>query len=79
MDGSKKRRVAGAAAFSATAIASLLGAQPASAAPPGIATACQSRPGPDTPDASAFPVKWQGLRCTVAPDGTTYQWWLKVE
>lgn len=83
MDGSKKRRVAGAAAFSATAIASLLGAQPASAAPPaqppGIATACQSRPGPDSPDASAFPVKWQGLRCTFASDGSTYQWWQKVE
>ena len=83
MDGSKTRRVAGAAAFSATAIASLLGAQPASAEPPtqprGITQACLSRPGPDSPDASAFPVKWQGLRCTTAPDGSTYQWWLKVE
>jgi hypothetical protein len=87
MDGSKKRRVAGAAAFSATAIASLLGAQPAGAAapaqPPGIAQACQSRPGPDSPDTLAFkqgfPIKWQGLRCNVADEGTVYDWWQKID
>ena len=87
MDGSKKRRVAGAAAFSATAIASLLGAQPAGAAPaappPGIDQACQSRPAPDSPETLAFkqgfPIKWQGLRCTTAPDEAGYDWWQKIE
>ena len=89
MDGSKKRRVAGAAVFSATAIASLLGAQPASAAAPdqprGITQACQSRPGPDSPETQAFkqgfPIKWQGLRCPVAgpDDSAVYDWWKKIE
>ncbi len=89
MDGSKKRRVAGAAGFSATAIASLLGAQPASAEPAaqprGIAQACTSRPAFESPETLAFkqgfPIKWQGLRCQVtSPDGTVvYDWWKKVE
>lgn len=88
MDGSKKRRVAGAAAFSATAIATLLGAQPASAerpsAPPGVDQACVAGPRVDSPETLAFkqgfPIKWQGLRCNPAPDdGTVYDWWQKIE
>ena len=87
MDGSKKRRIYGAAAFSATAIASLLGAEPASAAPPdqppGLAQACQSRPAPDSPATLAFkhgfPIKWEGLRCDAPEEGAVYDWWKKVE
>ncbi len=87
MDGSKKRRIAGAAAFSATAIASLLGAQPAAAEPPGpppgLAQACASRPTPDSPSTLAFkqgfPIKWEGLRCDAPDDGAVYDWWKKVE
>ena len=87
MDGSKKRRISGAAAFSATAIASLLGAQPASAAappaPPGLVQACQARPGPDSPATLSFkqgwPAKWQGLRCDASEEGLVYDWWKKVE
>ena len=78
----------GAAAFSATAIASLLGAQPASAepppSPPGIAQACASRPTPDSPATLAFkqgfPIKWQGsLRCETVDEGAVYDWWKKIE
>ncbi|MDQ4068139.1 MAG: hypothetical protein M3203_01470 [Actinomycetota bacterium] len=79
MDGSKKRRIYGAAALSATAIASLLGAQPAGAAPPaqppGLQRACEAT-GPDS--GRAWPIKWPGARCQVSNDGT-YQWWVKVE
>ncbi len=81
MDGSKKRRIAGAAAFSATAIASLLGAQPAAAdrppQPPGLAQWCES------PASQAFkqgfPIKWEGVRCDQIEEGVVYDWWKKVE
>ena len=81
MDVSKKRRIYGAAALSATAIASLLGAQPAGAAPPaappGLQRSCEAT-GPDAPG-QGWPIKWEGAgRCQVSDDGT-YQWWLKVE
>lgn len=81
MDGSKKRRISGVAALSATAIASLLGAQPAGAtppaAPPGLQRSCEAA-GPGAA-ARAWPIKWEGAgRCQVSEDGT-YQWWLKVE
>ena len=87
MDGSKKRRICGAAAFSATAIATLLGAQPAGAAqerPPGLAQACLSRPVPDSPTTLSFkmgwPAKWDAaLRCDGADDSAVYDWWKKVE
>jgi hypothetical protein len=87
MDTSKKRRIAGAAAVSATALASLLGAQPAVARetpPPGLIQACQTRPHGDDPSTLAFkqgfPIKWQGaLRCDAPDDGAVYDWWKKIE
>ena len=87
MDGSKKRRICGVAAFSATALASLLGAETAGAqptTPPGLVQACQARPVDDSPATLAFkqgwPSKWQGLRCPDAPDDSAvYDWWKKVE
>ncbi len=79
MDGSKKRRIYGAAALSATAIASLLGAPPAGAAPPtqppGQQRACEAT---GSNAGRGWPIKWEGVRCQVSEDGT-YQWWLKVE
>ena len=84
MDGSKKRRICGVAAFSATALASLLGAQPAAAepgAPPGLNQACESRPGPDeNAFRQGFPIKWEGgFRCDTTDEGIVYDWWKKVE
>jgi hypothetical protein len=87
MDGSKKRRLGGVAAFSATAIASLLGASPAAAeppaVPPGLSQACQARPAPDSPETLSFkqgwPAKWQGLRCDAPDEGAVYDWWKKIE
>ena len=87
MDMPKKRRIVGVAAFSATALASLLGVQSASAEPnpnaadpPGL---CQARPG--TGDAASFafkqgwPSKWQGARCQNPEEGSIYDWWRKAE
>jgi hypothetical protein len=80
MDGSKKRRISGAAALSVTAIASLLGAHPVGAAPadqpPGVQRSCEAT-GPDGPG-RGWPAKWDGVRCQVSDEGI-YQWWLKVE
>lgn len=83
---SKKRRICGVAAFSATAIASLLGAQAAASAdppdvPPGLVTACDARPGP-SPDSSAFlhgwPSKYSGIRCDTSQGGI-YDWFKKTD
>jgi disulfide bond formation protein DsbB len=78
-----KRRICGVAAVSATALASLFGAQPASAqtAPPGIVQACDSGPGGGVnPGGRAWPTKWDSaVRCPTGEEGSTYNWWLKVE
>jgi hypothetical protein len=87
MDGSKKRRICGAAALSATAIASLLGAQAAAAeqppAPPGIVQACAAPTSSDSLATLAFkqgwPSKFVGV-CGTAPDPTSlYNWWKKTQ
>jgi hypothetical protein len=87
MDNKKKRRIGGIAAMSATAIASLVGAQPAVARdtpPPGRIQACEVRPHGDAPSTLAFkqgfPIKWEGaLRCDSPDDTAIYDWWKKVE
>lgn len=88
MDKSRKRRLSGVAALSATAIATLVGPQTALAAqppsPPGLTQSCGSRPHGDSPDTLAFkqgfPIKWEGaFRCTTPEETAIYDWWKKVE
>jgi len=78
MDVSKKRRITGAAAFSVTALVTLLGAAPAgaeaNAQPPGIAQACAAQ---DAHKPAATAQGSQGLDCSTPPDNGLYNWWKK--
>jgi hypothetical protein len=79
MDASKKRRLTGAAAFSVTALVTVLGAAPAGAdtpaPPPGLARACAAQEA-HKPDTTALGS--QGLDCSTPPDGGLYNWWKKT-
>lgn len=87
MDGSKKRRICGAAAFSATALVSILGAKVAGAepagSPPGLVQACEahnSSPGlASLSFKQGWPSKYEGVSgVDCSSDGSLYNWWKKT-
>jgi len=87
MDGSKKRRICGAAAFSATALASLLGAKAAGAEavnPPGLVRACEAQNSSPGLASLSFKQGWpskfegvQGIDCSSSSE-SLYNWWKKI-